>query len=147
MIKNFESLSPESLDELVSSMYIRCDNWNVSDDLRNYWSEGIGCPRPFTFHPEVLLESEQRLETFSRFKKIHVQHHCKAAADMEEESNALPELEKPPMPPMYRPPEFEGEVSVSWSWNCDSREQFIAKWNEVVNTDAFKNRLMRVAYW
>lgn len=146
-VNQTESMSPESLDERVSAMVIWSGNWMVSNDLRNYWSEGLGCPRPFTFHPELLLKAEQRLETFSRLEKIHVQRHCKAAADLEEEGNALPKPEKPPMPALYRLRDFEGEVSVPWSWNCDSGEQFVTKWNEVVNTDAFKDRLMRVAYW
>ena len=53
-----ESMSPESLDERVSAMVIWSGNWMVSNDLRNYWFEGIGCPRPFTFHPKLLLKVE-----------------------------------------------------------------------------------------
>jgi hypothetical protein len=64
-VNQIESLLSESLDELVSSMYIWYGNWKVSDDLRNYWSKGIGCPKPFTFHPELLLKTEQRLHVLA----------------------------------------------------------------------------------
>lgn len=35
-INQTEFLSPESLDERVSAMYIWSSKWKVSDDLRNY---------------------------------------------------------------------------------------------------------------
>ena len=142
-----EILLPESPGNRVSSMVIWSGNWLDSPDLRAYWAEGLGSPGPFTFHADLLAKAEDRQEKFALLEKSHIQRHCKEAAEFDNDSPLLKKPTEPSMPPLYKMREFEGEVTLPWSWDCSSGDEFVAKWNAMVCTDQFKDCLMRVTYW
>ena len=55
--------------------------------------------------------------------------------------------EKPDMPRLYHLRDIAKDVTLPWTWDSDTGEGFVLRWNEDVVRPEFKEKLMHLPYW
>jgi hypothetical protein len=139
--------SPTLTEGAVASMYVWTDASVFIAELREYWAEGKGAIRPFCFGSAVEGRLRARAEALQMLEDAYVEKHCKAQEDLRTDSIEPTCPSKPPMPALYHLKEYENSVSLPWTWDCESGNDFLRNWENTVQTDEFKDKLMRCAYW
>lgn len=139
--------SPTLTEGAVASMYVWTDASVFIAEMREYWAEGKGAIRPFCFGSAIEGRLRARAKALETLEDAYVEKHCKAQEDLWMDTIEPTCPSKPPMPALYHLKEYENSVALPWTWDCQSGDDFVRNWENTVQTDEFKDKLMRCAYW
>lgn len=82
-----------------------------------------------------------------KLKKIHVTKHCRETDSVQRHPHPSAHPEKTRIPRLYYMREIGRGVTLPWTWDSKSGDNFVRKWNDSLAAPEFKDNLMRCAYW
>lgn len=151
--RNSDSMPPEGeeeelrLEDLLKLLPFRDDNFDMDIGLQQYWAQGTGAPKPFQYHPSAERRFLKREKELQRQERIHVARVRKKAETRLTDIGPPIAPTKPTMPGIFHFKAFEGTVTLPWSWNHNSGEDFRRAWEETYLTQQFEDRLMGCLWW
>lgn len=146
-LNQFQATSPTVTAADVSHMEVWKGTWEDSRGLALYWAEGRCSPKPFAFYLGTEARFKARAEAFKNLERSYVLQRCSDADGVRNDIGAPVSPRRPPMPTLYHLREFGDLVTLPWSWDCTSGEDFVRNWEGTVKTEDFRDKLMRCAYW
>ena len=151
--RNFDNMLSEGegeelrLEYLLKLLPFRDDNFDLDFGLQQYWAQGRGAPKPFQYHPAAERRFIKREKELQRLERILVARVRKQAERRLADIGPPIAPTKPAMPGIFHFKAFEGTVTLPWSWNHNSGEDFRRAWEETYPTQQFQDRLMGCLWW
>ena len=113
-----------TLQDTISNMTPWDDRWVSTPELLLYQAQGNGALKPFAYHPEMETMFNARRNELLRQKAVYVAQGKQRLEEIL--SSRMPPSPPRPMsvPGLYYLREFDGEVTLSWSWDHQNGEIF-----------------------
>lgn len=134
-------------EDVLTSMDGWDDNFAENIILSRYWADGQGTPHPLEYHPQLEAKFIAGEIQLHRQEKSYVANAQAKAANILKELAPPVAPARPIMPGIFHLKVFEGTVTLPWSWNYKSGEEFRRVWEEEYYTQAFQDRLMGCLWW
>ncbi|KAG0617661.1 hypothetical protein M758_4G005900, partial [Ceratodon purpureus] len=139
--------SPTLTEDVVAAMYVWTDAADLVADLKEYWADGKGTKRPFCFGNALQDRLRDRARAREKLENTYVDNHCRAQDELRKDMAQPVCPPKPAMPALYYLKELDENAIIPWVWNCESGDEFVSNWEATVQTEEFRNKLMRCFYW
>ena len=79
-----------------------------------------------------------------KLKKIHVTKHCRETDSVQRHPPPPTRPEKPHIPGLYNLREIGRRMTLPWTWDCKSGDDFVRKWNDSLMWESIFSRNIEI---